>query len=67
MPALLHDIGQFAPGEDLKLLLALGLSKKVARLVESHVAAKRYLCAVDEAYWGTLSDASKKRLEYQGA
>lgn len=94
--ALLHDIGQFAPAEDLiassklpiqnlgdapttqsvgrvghetlgaRLLLSLGFSDKVARLVESHVAAKRYLCAVDESYNDFLSEASKKSLFYQG-
>ena len=47
-------------------LLQLGFPEKVARLVESHVAAKRYLCAVDAEYHGLLSDASKKSLQYQG-
>ncbi|KAL7925979.1 hypothetical protein ACQKWADRAFT_281441 [Trichoderma austrokoningii] len=94
--ALLHDVGQFAPAEDLiassrlpirnlggapttqsvgrvghetlgaRLLLSLGFSDKVVRLVESHVAAKRYLCAVDESYNDLLSEASKKSLFYQG-
>jgi phosphonate degradation associated HDIG domain protein len=43
-----------------------GFSKKVARLVESHVEAKRYLTYKDPAYYSNLSDASKKTLEYQG-
>ncbi|HEX9509008.1 MAG TPA: HD domain-containing protein [Puia sp.] len=43
-----------------------GFSKKVARLVESHVEAKRYLTRRDPAYYAQLSDASKKTLEYQG-
>lgn len=43
-----------------------GFSKKVARLVESHVEAKRYLTAKDPAYYAELSEASKKTLEYQG-
>ncbi|KAH0596616.1 hypothetical protein MHUMG1_05734 [Metarhizium humberi] len=47
-------------------LLALGFSAKVARLVASHVEAKRYLCAVDSGYYGKLSDASRKSLAYQG-
>ncbi|KAL7904830.1 hypothetical protein GGI35DRAFT_472039 [Trichoderma velutinum] len=94
--ALLHDVGQFAPADDLialaslliqnlgdaptiqsvgrvghetlgaRLLLSLGFTDKVARLVESHVAAKRYLCAVDESYHGLLSEASKRSLFYQG-
>ncbi|KAF5563537.1 transcriptional regulatory moc3 [Fusarium napiforme] len=49
-----------------QFVLALGFSPKVARLVESHVAAKRYLCAVDKGYLNKLSDASKKSLAYQG-
>lgn len=95
--ALLHDIGQYAPATDLRMLvgsgkiqnlggqptsqsvgrvghetlggqflLALGFSQKVARLVESHVAAKRYLCAVDQGYMAKLSEASKRSLAYQG-
>src|ERR1700760_2121932 len=43
-----------------------GFSKKVARLVESHVEAKRYLTYKDPAYYSNLSDASKRTLEYQG-
>jgi putative nucleotidyltransferase with HDIG domain len=43
-----------------------GFSKKIARLVESHVEAKRYLTARDPAYYAQLSTASKKTLEYQG-
>jgi phosphonate degradation associated HDIG domain protein len=43
-----------------------GFSKKVVRLVESHVEAKRYLTYKDPGYYDQLSDASKKTLEYQG-
>jgi phosphonate degradation associated HDIG domain protein len=43
-----------------------GFSKKVVRLVESHVEAKRYLTLKDPEYYDQLSDASKKTLEYQG-
>jgi phosphonate degradation associated HDIG domain protein len=43
-----------------------GFSKKVARLVESHVEAKRYLTVRDPTYYAQLSEASKKTLEYQG-
>ena len=43
-----------------------GFSKKVVRLVDSHVEAKRYLTFKDPGYYGQLSDASKKTLEYQG-
>jgi phosphonate degradation associated HDIG domain protein len=47
-------------------LLRKGFSKKVVRLVESHVEAKRYLTWKDPAYYSQLSEASKKTLEYQG-
>lgn len=43
-----------------------GFSKKVVRLVESHVEAKRYLTFKDPHYYEQLSEASKKTLEYQG-
>jgi predicted HD phosphohydrolase len=43
-----------------------GFSQKVAKLVESHVAAKRYLTYKFPEYYEGLSDASKKTLEYQG-
>lgn len=34
--------------------------------IRLHVAAKRYLCAIDEGYWAALSPASKLSLELQG-
>ena len=43
-----------------------GFSRKIVRLVESHVEAKRYLTFKDPEYYGKLSEASKKTLEYQG-
>ncbi|HVU54414.1 MAG TPA: HD domain-containing protein [Puia sp.] len=43
-----------------------GFSKRLTRLVESHVEAKRYLTVRDPAYYARLSDASKRTLEYQG-
>ena len=43
-----------------------GFSKKVIRLVESHVEAKRYLTYKDPGYYDQLSEASKKTLEFQG-
>src|SRR5579871_393429 len=43
-----------------------GFSKKIARLVESHVEAKRYLTIKEPGYYDQLSEASKKTLEYQG-
>jgi 2-amino-1-hydroxyethylphosphonate dioxygenase (glycine-forming) len=47
-------------------LLSMGFSKKIAQLVQSHVAAKRYLTFSDPAYYNRLSEASKKTLEFQG-
>jgi putative nucleotidyltransferase with HDIG domain len=47
-------------------LAALGFPQKVTALVEAHVPAKRYLCAVDSEYHDKLSDASKKSLLFQG-
>jgi predicted HD phosphohydrolase len=38
----------------------------VAWLISQHVPAKRYLVAVDEAYFGQLSPASVRSLERQG-
>lgn len=43
-----------------------GFSKKLIRLVESHVEAKRYLTYKDPEYYAQLSEASKATLEYQG-
>lgn len=47
-------------------LRALGFSSKIARLVEGHVQAKRYLVSTDQAYYAGLSEASKITLEKQG-
>jgi len=49
-----------------EFLKGKGFSKKIVRLVESHVEAKRYLTATDPAYYAGLSEASKRTLEYQG-
>ncbi|KAI8147244.1 hypothetical protein BJV82DRAFT_598329 [Fennellomyces sp. T-0311] len=47
-------------------LRRLGFSEKVAQLVESHVAVKRYLTGKDSTYYDGLSGASKLSLKYQG-
>src|ERR1700712_2672134 len=47
-------------------LLERGFSEKVARLVRSHVDAKRYLTLRSPGYYDHLSEASKTTLEYQG-
>lgn len=43
-----------------------GFSEKIAKLVENHVQAKRYLTYKHPEYFNNLSEASKKTLEYQG-
>jgi 2-amino-1-hydroxyethylphosphonate dioxygenase (glycine-forming) len=43
-----------------------GFSEKIARLVESHVPAKRYLTYRYPEYYNHLSEASKATLENQG-
>lgn len=47
-------------------LRKLGFSEKIARLVQNHVHAKRYLTYSDEKYYMELSEASKKTLIFQG-
>ncbi|MGK2864267.1 MAG: phosphonate degradation HD-domain oxygenase [Chitinophagaceae bacterium] len=49
-----------------KFLAEKGFSKKITRLVQSHVDAKRYLTCRYPEYYEQLSDASKRTLEYQG-
>lgn len=49
-----------------EFLRSKGFSKKIVRLVESHVEAKRYLTVKDPGYYAQLSEASKKTLEFQG-
>ena len=43
-----------------------GFSRKIVRLVESHVEAKRWLVLKEPGYYDHLSEASRKTLEYQG-
>ena len=47
-------------------LRARGFSEKVAKLVENHVQAKRYLTFANPEYYQSLSEASKKTLVHQG-
>jgi phosphonate degradation associated HDIG domain protein len=49
-----------------KFLREKGFSEKIARLVESHVAAKRYLTYKHPDYYNKLSGASKITLAQQG-
>ncbi|MEY4930780.1 MAG: hypothetical protein RI909_1504 [Bacteroidota bacterium] len=47
-------------------LRAKGFPERVAKLVENHVQAKRYLTFRIPPYLESLSEASKKTLEFQG-
>lgn len=71
--ALVHDLGhQLVPGDDAGHGVAGAaavrtlLGDRVARLVEYHVPAKRYLVTVDPEYRATLSPVSIRTLERQG-
>lgn len=79
--ALLHDVGHLIHGlgDDMAdrgidarheqagaRYLARHFGPEVAEPARLHVAAKRYLCAVDPEYLGRLSDASRRSLELQG-
>ncbi len=79
--ALLHDIGHFtsefgeyspADTEDKRhdesgaSVLEAYFPPAVTACVRLHVAAKRYLCATDPAYYDKLSAASKHSLALQG-
>ncbi len=68
---LVHDIGhRFGSDEDHGRLGAEAvrpaLGARVAALVESHVAAKRYLVATDPDYAARLSPDSVRTLALQG-
>ena len=79
--ALLHDIGHLLHGHEENIAddgidgrheaageawLSRLFGPEVAGPVGLHVAAKRYLCAVDAEYVAQLSPASIKSLELQG-
>ena len=48
-----------------RYLRQLGFSEMICQLVGAHVMAKRYLTAVDGAYYDGLSRSSKQTLEFQ--
>lgn len=47
-------------------LRAQGFPERIAKLVENHVQAKRYLTFKNPDYYNALSEASKQTLLYQG-
>jgi phosphonate degradation associated HDIG domain protein len=74
--SLLHDIGHLLRvqsgdhdrrHQDVAALALRGwLDDDVIAPIRLHVAAKRYLCAVEDGYWESLSQASKDSLALQG-
>ena len=71
--ALLHDIGHLLGeaeedrhGEAGARWLSQWFGSAVTEPVRLHVAAKRYLCAVDAGYFGLLSAESVRTLSLQG-
>ncbi|MBK5509114.1 phosphonate degradation HD-domain oxygenase [Pseudomonas sp. TH15] len=81
LAAFFHDIGHIC-AEDAEnmggfgvvsherlgadYLRRAGFSERMARLVEYHVQAKRYLTLKEPGYYERLSEASRRTLEYQG-
>lgn len=70
---LVHNIGHLlAPGDDAghgragAAAVRPLLGDRVARLVELHVPAKRYLISTDPSYRGRLSPVSTRTLSRQG-
>lgn len=71
---LVHNLGEDAAEkgiDDRHEYRALGylntmFPPAVSEPIRMHVNAKRYLCAVDNNYWDSLSLASKTSLELQG-
>ena len=70
--ALLHDIGHLRSETDARhgeagaRWLSQWFGEAVTEPVRLHVAAKRYLCAVDAGYFGLLSAESVRTLSLQG-
>ncbi|VVO08715.1 phosphonate degradation HD-domain oxygenase [Pseudomonas fluorescens] len=81
LAAFFHDIGHLCgqAGENMDgygvvsherlgadYLRRAGFSERMAKLVEYHVQAKRYLTFVQPDYYARLSEASRRTLAYQG-
>ncbi len=66
----LEEMGEYGVMDHEKLgagyLRELGFPGLLVKLVESHVAAKRYLTYKNPEYYHQLSEASKQTLTYQG-
>lgn len=81
LAAFFHDIGHICAlgGENMggygvvsherlgaDYLRRAGFSERLAKLVEYHVQAKRYLTFSQPDYYARLSEASRRTLAYQG-
>lgn len=77
LAALLHDVGHFLEERDDRFgyhkhdrsggnWLAERFPEAISEPVRLHVAAKRYLCATEAAYFAILSEASRHSLSKQG-
>ncbi|MCY1413318.1 HD domain protein [compost metagenome] len=81
LAAFFHDIGHICESDTGDMggygvvshervgadyLRRCGFSERMARLVEYHVQAKRYLTLKDPGYFERLSEASRRTLGYQG-
>lgn len=79
LAAFFHDIGHLCEGADMggygvvshervgaEYLRRCGFGERMAKLVEYHVEAKRYLVLRQPGYFERLSEASRRTLEYQG-
>ena len=81
LAAFLHDLGHLLDEDEEEMdgygvmnheavgaswLKERGFSEKLITLVNAHVEAKRYLCAVNKRYYDNLSHASKMTLQFQG-
>jgi phosphonate degradation associated HDIG domain protein len=77
--ALLHDLGHLLEANDAASAETDGrhqirgaaalrslFGPEVTRPIALHVAAKRYLCAVEASYCDNLSEASRRSLQLQG-
>ena len=81
LAAFFHDIGHFCVNDaknmggygvvshelvGARYLRRAGFSERLAKLVEYHVQAKRYLTFSQPDYYARLSEASRRTLAYQG-
>ncbi|NIF25635.1 HDIG domain-containing protein [Pantoea sp. Tr-811] len=80
LAAFFHDIGHLCGGDasmggygvasheriGAEYLRRCGFGERMARLVQYHVEAKRYLTLRQPGYYDRLSEASRRTLGYQG-